>query len=71
MPFENGIENGEEVVLMTAKGEAIALGIAEMTTAVMATCDHGAVAKIKMVVMDIYTYLRKGDWGREHLLRRS
>ncbi|KAJ0704300.1 putative tRNA pseudouridine(55) synthase [Helianthus annuus] len=47
--FENGIENGEEVVLMTTKGEAIALGIAEMTTAVMATCDHGVVAKIKRV----------------------
>ncbi|KAK6127345.1 hypothetical protein DH2020_038916 [Rehmannia glutinosa] len=35
--FENDIEAGEEVVLMTTKGEAIALGIAEMTTAVMAT----------------------------------
>ncbi|KAI3669964.1 hypothetical protein L6452_41487 [Arctium lappa] len=59
--FENSIENGEEVVLMTTKGEAIALGIAEMTTAVMATCDHGVVAKIKRVVMDRDTYPRK--WG--------
>lgn len=59
--FENEIENGEEVVLMTTKGEAIALGIAEMTTAVMATCDHGIVAKIKRVVMDRDTYPRK--WG--------
>ncbi|KAI3808637.1 hypothetical protein L1987_24594 [Smallanthus sonchifolius] len=59
--FENNIENGEEVVLMTTKGEAIALGIAEMTTAVMATCDHGVVAKIKRVVMDRDTYPRK--WG--------
>ncbi|MCL7049884.1 hypothetical protein MKW94_029719 [Papaver nudicaule] len=59
--FENGIENGEEIVLMTTKGEAIALGIAEMTTAVMATCDHGVVAKIKRVVMDRDTYPRK--WG--------
>ena len=33
--FENAIENGEEVVLMTTKGEAIALGIAEITTAVI------------------------------------
>ena len=30
-------------------GEAIALGIAQMTSAVMATCDHGVVAKIKRV----------------------
>jgi H/ACA ribonucleoprotein complex subunit 4 len=59
--FENDIETGEEVVLMTTKGEAVAIGIAEMTTAVMATCDHGAVAKIKRVVMDRDTYPRK--WG--------
>ncbi|CAO2180413.1 unnamed protein product [Urochloa humidicola] len=59
--FDNDIETGEEVVLMTTKGEAIAIGIAEMTTAVMATCDHGAVAKIKRVVMDRDTYPRK--WG--------
>ncbi|KAI6705076.1 hypothetical protein NL676_008038 [Syzygium grande] len=59
--FENDIEVGEEVVLMTTKGEAIALGIAEMTTAVMATCDHGVVSKIKRVVMDRDTYPRK--WG--------
>lgn len=59
--FENEIEVGEEVVLMTTKGEAVALGIAEMTTAVMATCDHGVVAKIKRVVMDRDTYPRK--WG--------
>ncbi|XVF56238.1 hypothetical protein PTKIN_Ptkin06aG0102700 [Pterospermum kingtungense] len=59
--FENDIEVGEEVVLMTTKGEAIAIGIAEMTTAVMATCDHGVVAKIKRVVMDRDTYPRK--WG--------
>lgn len=28
--------------------QAIAVGIAQMTTAVMATCDHGMVAKIKV-----------------------
>lgn len=32
-----------------------------MTTAVMATCDHGIVAKIKRVVMERDTYPRK--WG--------
>jgi len=59
--FEDDIGNGEEVVLMTTKGEAIALGVAEMTTAVMATCDHGVVAKIKRVIMDRDVYPRK--WG--------
>lgn len=50
--FENDIEVGEEVLLMATKGEAVALGIAEMMTAVIATCDHGTVAKIERVVMD-------------------
>ncbi|GLJ48927.1 hypothetical protein SUGI_1032150 [Cryptomeria japonica] len=59
--FENGIEVGEEVVLMTTKGEAIAIGIAQMTTAVIATCDHGTIAKVKRVVMERDTYPRK--WG--------
>lgn len=32
-----------------------------MTTATMAGCDHGSVAKIKRVLMDRDTYPRK--WG--------
>ena len=59
--FENNIEIDEVVVLMTTKGEAIALGIAQMTTAVMATVDHGVCAKIKRVIMDRDTYPRQ--WG--------
>ena len=46
---------------MTTKGEAIAVGIAQMTTAVMATVDHGVVAKIKRVIMERDTYPRR--WG--------
>ncbi|GJP33505.1 hypothetical protein CLOM_g18040 [Closterium sp. NIES-68] len=59
--YENGVEVGEEVVLMTTKGEAIAIAIAQMTTAGMASCDHGVVAKVKRVVMERDTYPRK--WG--------
>ncbi|CAI5506103.1 unnamed protein product [Closterium sp. Naga37s-1] len=59
--YENAIEVGEEVVLMTTKGEAIAIAIAQMTTAGMASCDHGVVAKVKRVVMERDTYPRK--WG--------
>lgn len=44
---------------MTTKGEAIALGIAQMTTSVAATCDHGCVAKIKRVIMERDTYPRR------------
>jgi len=46
---------------MTTKGEAIAIGIAQMTTAVMLNCDHGVVAKIKRVIMERDTYPRR--WG--------
>eukprot|EP00624_Nannochloropsis_granulata_P006719 evm.model.NODE_50950_length_13803_cov_18.816996.2 len=59
--FADGIEVNDEVVMVTTKGEAIAVGIAQMTTAVMATCDHGMVAKIKRVVMERDTYPRR--WG--------
>ena len=59
--FADGIEVGDEVIMMTTKGEAIAVGIAQMTTAVMATVDHGVVAKIKRVVMERDTYPRR--WG--------
>ena len=49
---------------MTTKGEAVAVGIAQMTTGVMATCDHGCVAKIKRVIMERDTYPRRyGVWG--------
>lgn len=59
--YESGIEVDEVVVLMTTKGEAIALGIALMTTSVIATCDHGIVAKLKRVIMERDTYPRR--WG--------
>ena len=36
-------------------------GIALMSTATIATCDHGVVAKIKRVIMERDTYPRK--WG--------
>ena len=60
--YEDGIEIGKEVVLITTKGEAVALAIAQMTTSVIATCDHGTVAKIKRVIMDRDLYPRK--WGQ-------
>lgn len=59
--FADDIDINTEVVLMTTKGEAIAVAIAQMTTAVMATCDHGVVAKIKRVIMERDTYPRR--WG--------
>ncbi|MCP9259370.1 H/ACA ribonucleoprotein complex subunit 4 [Dirofilaria immitis] len=47
--FENGIELNEEIVVVTTKGEAICLALAQMTTSTMAVTDHGVVAKIKRI----------------------
>lgn len=59
--YEAGIELHEEVVLMTTKGEAIALGYAMMSTVEMSSCDHGVVAKIKRVIMERDLYPKR--WG--------
>ncbi|KAJ7597186.1 putative rRNA pseudouridine synthase [Mycena floridula] len=59
--YEADISVHEEVVLMTTKGEAIALGIAMMSTVELATCDHGVVAKVKRCIMERDTYPRR--WG--------
>jgi H/ACA ribonucleoprotein complex subunit 4 len=56
---ESDIELNEEVVLMTTKGEAIAIGIAQMSTADLATCDHGVVAKVKRCIMNRDLYPRR------------
>jgi hypothetical protein len=60
-PAEAGIEVHEEVVLMTTKGEAIALGIAQMSTVELSSCDHGVVAKVKRCIMERDLYPRR--WG--------
>lgn len=59
--YEADIAINEEVVLMTTKGEAIALAIAQMSTVELATCDHGVVAKVKRCIMERDTYPRR--WG--------
>ncbi len=55
------IDINQEVVLVTTKGEAIAMGISTMTTSEILSCDHGVVAKIKRVIMDKDLYPRR--WG--------
>merc|ERR1712176_1063127 len=61
--FEKDIEVGSEIVMMTTKGEAIATGIAQMTTAVISSVDHGVVAKIKRVIMERDTYNMRWGFG--------
>jgi H/ACA ribonucleoprotein complex subunit 4 len=59
--YEAGIEVHEEVVLITTKGEAIALAIAQMSTVELSSCDHGVVAKVKRCIMERDLYPRR--WG--------
>ena len=61
--YESNIEVGAQVVLITTKGEAIALAIAQMTTSTIATCDHGIVARTKRVIMDRDVYEKKWKLG--------
>lgn len=59
--YESGIELDQEIVIVTTKGEAVALAIAMMTSSTMASCDHGVCARLKRVIMERDTYPRK--WG--------
>lgn len=61
--YESNIEVGTECVLITTKGEAISLAIAQMSSSTMATCDHGIVARTKRVIMDRDTYDKKWKLG--------
>jgi len=61
--FEKDVEVGSEIIMMTTKGEAIAMGIAQMTTAVISSVDHGVVAVIKRVIMERDTYNMRWGYG--------
>ncbi len=59
--YSSGIEVGDEVIVITTKGEAVALAIAQLASVQIATVDHGVVAKTKRVIMDRDTYPTR--WG--------
>lgn len=61
--YENGIGAGDSVVLVTTKGEAIALGTAKMSTVDIAGCNHGIVATLKRVIMDRDVYDKQWSLG--------
>lgn len=60
--FDDSIEVGEEIVVITTKGEAICVAYAQMTSMQLATVEHGVAAKIRRMVMDRDTYPRR--WGK-------
>lgn len=59
--YDTGIEHNDVIVIMSTKGEAVALGIAEMASSQIKAVDHGIVARIKRVLMDRDVYPRR--WG--------
>lgn len=65
------IEVHDEVVLITTKGEAIALAIAQMSTVDLTTCDHGVVAKVKRCIMERDTYPRRWGLGPKALEKKK
>ena len=69
--YEDGIEIDEEIVVCTTKGEAICIALAKMTTATMASCDHGVIAKIKRVIMERDTYPRKWGLGPKACIKKE
>ena len=69
--YDPKIEIGEDIVMITTKGEAIALGIAQMTSQLISSCNKGIVARIKRVIMDRETYPRKWGYGPNAIKKRQ
>lgn len=61
--YDDNIEIGNEIVLVTTKGEAVALAIAQISTPEIASLDHGIVAKTKRVIMEKDLYPRAWKMG--------
>lgn len=59
--YSSDVDIDKEVVIMTTKGEAVAIGIAQMSASEICAVDHGISAKIKRVIMDKDVYPRR--WG--------
>ena len=63
MRFDREIETNEIIIIITTKGEAIALGVAQMAASQMMVAEHGIAAKIKRVIMDQNTYTKAWGYG--------
>jgi len=69
--FSKGIELGTQIVLVSTKGEAVAIAIAQMTHQQMATVEHGIAARTKRVIMERDTYPRKWGLGPKALEKKK
>merc|ERR1712127_996200 len=70
-PLEIILVKHKRIIMKDSAVNAICLAIAQMTTAVMATCDHGVVAKIKRVIMESDVYPRKWGMGPKASLKKA
>ncbi|KAM7533771.1 hypothetical protein Aperf_G00000107748 [Anoplocephala perfoliata] len=63
--YSHGINIQDDVVIMTAKGEAVALGIALNTSVALHICTHGFVVKLKRVLM------ARGSYEKQWLITKE
>ncbi|KAF2404649.1 putative rRNA pseudouridine synthase [Trichodelitschia bisporula] len=68
--YEKDIKLHEEIVIITTKGEAVAIGYACMSSADLMSCDHGKAAKVKRVIMERDLYPRRWNLG-DHAQRKK
>jgi len=69
--IDKEIELGDEIVVVSPKGEAVCLAYAQMTTLQMATVEHGVAAKIKRVIMDRVDYPKRWGLGPHAQLKKK
>ncbi|KAF7682559.1 H/ACA ribonucleoprotein complex subunit CBF5 [Astathelohania contejeani] len=63
--YDSAINTGNDVVIITTKGEAVALATALMASSEIAIANHGIVAKTKRVIMEIDCYPRSWKMGKD------
>ncbi|KAI5170586.1 H/ACA ribonucleoprotein complex subunit 4 [Nematocida sp. LUAm3] len=61
----------DTVVIVSPKGEAIALGVALVTAAQLSMMEHGQVTRTKRVIMEKDTYNRQWKLGPSHTQPRN
>lgn len=74
--YSSNISTNDMVVLITTKGEAIAVAHAQMTSSEIYSADHGVAAKTKRVIMDRDTYPVRWKLGpraarKQHLIKQG
>ena len=69
--YSSNLEVNKECVIMTSKGEAVAVGVCQMVGSEIFSCNHGVAAKIKRVIMDRDTYPRRWGLGPRALRKKQ